>query len=216
MSLLTLDSEPGRAIAKARLISVLMMEDIEAALPLAESLLNGGIRVMELTLRTPAALEAATLIASKFPEMTVGIGTVINLEQTDAALAAGAAFGVSPGTNPNLIRHATRIGLPFGPGIMTPTDIDVAIREGCLIQKYFPAESSGGLKHLKNIAAPFAHLGARFIPLGGVTLRNAIEYLESDLVVAVGGSWIAPQGLIQEKDWDQIEANAREAARLIG
>ncbi|MEQ1842547.1 MAG: keto-deoxy-phosphogluconate aldolase, partial [Verrucomicrobiales bacterium] len=166
MSPLTPESEVGRAIAAARLIAVLVIDELESAIPVAESLLKGGVRAMELTLRTPIALEAAAAITAALPEMMVGIGTVIFPKQVDDAVSAGAAFGVSPGVNPAVIRRAAEAGLPFGPGIMTPTDIDMAIQEGCRLLKFFPAESSGGLAHLSNIAAPYAHLGLKFIPLG--------------------------------------------------
>ena len=166
---------------------------------------------MELTLRTPVAFDAASAIRSACPEMHIGIGTILSPDQVVPALAAGAEFGVSPGVNPEVIRKAAEAGLPFGPGVMTPTDVDIAIREGCRLLKFFPAESSGGLGHLKNIAAPFAHLGPKFIPLGGIHLGNFKTWLDNDLIAAVGGSWLAPREVILAKDWAKIEANAREA-----
>lgn len=211
MSVLTPESAVGKAIVEARLIAVLVIDELEAALPVAESLLAGGITAMELTLRTPVALEVARRIREACPEMMVGIGTILFPDQVEAAAASGAAFGVSPGVNPAIIRQAQAAGLPFGPGIMTPTDIDMAIQEGCRLLKFFPAESSGGLAHLKNIAAPYAHLGPRFIPLGGINLVNLMTYLSSDLIAAVGGSWLAPREVIGARDWKKIEQNAREA-----
>ena len=171
---------------------------------------------MELTLRTPVAIEAARKIRESVPEMTVGIGTVLQADQVDAAVEAGAHFAVSPGVNPEVIRHASSKSLPFGPGIMTPTDIDAAVREGCRLLKFFPSESSGGLPHLKNIAAPYLHLGLKFIPLGGITVHNLATYLENDLIAAVGGSWLAPRDVIAAGDWKKIESNAREARAIIG
>jgi 2-dehydro-3-deoxyphosphogluconate aldolase/(4S)-4-hydroxy-2-oxoglutarate aldolase len=215
MSVLTPESEVGQAIADAQLIAVLVIDELESAIPVAESLLKGGVRAMELTLRTPAALEAAAAITGAFPEMMVGIGTVIFPKQVDDALSAGAAFGVSPGVNPAVIRRAAEVGLPFGPGIMTPTDIDMAIQEGCRLLKFFPAESSGGLAHLSNIAAPYAHLGLKFIPLGGIASGNLMSYLNHNLIAAVGGSWLAPRDVIRAKDWLTIESNAREAMSAI-
>lgn len=215
MSNLNPESGIGKAISEARIIAVLVIDDAAAALPVAESLLAGGVTAMELTLRTPAALEAAVRIREACPEMMVGIGTILFPDQVEAALAAGASFGVSPGVNPAVIRQAKAVGLPFGPGIMTPTDIDMAIQEGCRLLKFFPAESSGGLAHLKNIAAPYAHLGPKFIPLGGVSLANMMTYLNSDLIAAVGGSWLAPRDLIQQQDWKKIENNAREAISAL-
>ena len=215
MSDLNPESGIGKAISEARIIAVLVIDDAAAALPVAESLLAGGVTAMELTLRTPAALEAAARIREACPEMMVGIGTILFPDQVEAALAAGASFGVSPGVNPAIIRQAKAVDLPFGPGIMTPTDIDMAIQEGCRLLKFFPAESSGGLAHLKNIAAPYAHLGPKFIPLGGVSLANMMTYLNSDLIAAVGGSWLAPRDLIQQQDWKKIENNAREAISAL-
>lgn len=215
MTHLTPTSEPGSLLAKKRLIAVSVVEEVESAVPLAESLLAGGVEAIELTLRTPVAIEAARRIAESVPEMILGIGTILDRAQVDAALDAGARFGVSPGTNPGLLRHAAAVGLPFGPGVMTPTDVDVALSEGARLLKFFPAQSSGGLPHLKNIAAPFAHLGPRFVPLGGISLDNLDEWLGSDLVAAVGGSWLAPRDLVAARDWKKIESNAREAVARI-
>ncbi len=215
MPALTPTSAPGTLLAESKLLAVLVLDDLDSAVPVASALLAGGVNAMELTLRTPVALEAARLIREQVPDMIVGIGTILTTDQVDAAIAVGAAFGVSPGINPEVMRHAARVGLPFGPGIMTPTDIDLAIREGARLLKFFPAGSSGGLAHLKNIAAPFAHLGVQFIPLGGVTLDNMTDYLKSDLIAAVGGSWLAPREVIARKDWETIEENARVARERL-
>lgn len=216
MSSLSPDSGIGKTLADAKLIAVLVVDELEAAVPLAKALLRGGVSAMELTLRTPVAFAAAAAIREACPEMRLGIGTILSTEQVDEALAAGAEFGVSPGVNPEIVRRASQVGLPFGPGVMTPTDIDVAIREGCRLLKFFPAESAGGLKHLANIAAPFAHLGPKFVPLGGIHPGNLGAWLASDLVAAVGGSWLAPREAIRARDWKTIEANAREAMAVVG
>ncbi|HRQ89475.1 MAG TPA: bifunctional 4-hydroxy-2-oxoglutarate aldolase/2-dehydro-3-deoxy-phosphogluconate aldolase [Bacteroidia bacterium] len=213
MSILSPESGIGKALCEARIIAVLVIDDAGDAVPLAEALLRGGVRAMELTLRTPVALEAAAAIRAALPEMHLGIGTLLTPDQIAPALAAGAAFGVAPGVNAEMIRKAAEAGLPFGPGVMTPSDVDLAIREGCRLLKFFPAGSSGGLAHLQNIAAPFAHLGPKFVPLGGINLGNLKTWLDSDLVAAVGGSWIAPREAIRAKDWGRIEENAREAMR---
>lgn len=215
MSALVPDSGPGLSLAEKKLIAVLVIDDLQAALPVAEALLKGGVDAMELTLRTPVALEAARLIRDNLPEMMIGIGTILNTEQADQSKDAGADFGVSPGVNSDVMRHAAKISLPFGPGIMTPTDIDIAVREGARLLKFFPAESSGGLSHLKNISAPYAHLGLQFIPLGGIKIDNLKTYLESDLIASVGGSWLAPRDTIRDQDWGKIETNARDARMLI-
>lgn len=215
MSLLNLSSGPGARIRDAKVIAVLALDHEEDAIPVAEALLKGGVRAMELTLRTPAAIESLRRIRQEVPDMLAGIGTILRAEQVDAVLKAGAEFGVSPGVNPNIIRYAKQKGLPFGPGIMSPTELDIAlVQEHCHLLKFFPSESAGGLAHLKNIAAPYRHLDVQFIPLGGVNIKNLSTYLESDLVAAVGGSWLASPKLIQERAWDQIEQNAREATQV--
>lgn len=202
-------------MSAARLIAVLVIDELEDAVPVAEALLRGGVTAMELTLRTPVAFDAAAAVRETCPEMCLGIGTILSPDQVVPALTAGAHFGVAPGVNPEVIRKAAEAGLPFGPGVMTPTDIDLAIREGCRLLKFFPAGSAGGLDHLKNIAAPYAHFGVRFIPLGGVNAGNLREWLASDLIAAVGGSWLAPREVIRAKDWATIEANAREARAIL-
>lgn len=209
------ESHLGAAVSAARLIAVLVIDELEDAVPVAEALLRGGVTAMELTLRTPVAFDAAAAVREACPEMCLGIGTILSPDQVVPALTAGAHFGVSPGVNPEVIRKAAEAGLPFGPGVMTPTDVDLAIREGCRLLKFFPAGSAGGLDHLKNIAAPYAHFGVRFIPLGGVNAGNLREWLASDLIAAVGGSWLAPREVIRAKDWGTIEANAREARAIL-
>jgi 2-dehydro-3-deoxyphosphogluconate aldolase/(4S)-4-hydroxy-2-oxoglutarate aldolase len=216
MSALVPDSEPGLSLVARRLVAVLVIDELDAAVPVAEALLAGGVDAMELTLRTPVALDAARNIREALPEMMVGLGTVLTTDQVHDAKTAGVDFAVSPGVNPEVMRHAAAVGLPFGPGVMTPTDIDTAVREGARLLKFFPAGSSGGLAHLKNISAPYAHLGLQFIPLGGVNLDNLATYLESDLIAAVGGSWLAPRDVIRTGDWKRIEENAREARKLMG
>lgn len=211
---MNLDSEIGRRIAKTKVIAVLVIDRAEDAVPLAKALLDGGVEAMELTLRTPAALDALREVSARVPEMLVGIGTVLTIAQVDDVVEAGASFGVSPGVNPDVIRHAQNQQLPFGPGVMTPTDIDQAVGLGCHLLKFFPASSSGGLTHLKNIAAPFAHLGLGFIPLGGINAANMSEYLDSPLITAIGGSWLAPRDLIAAGDWDEIKRRAAEAREI--
>lgn len=193
-------------VDKAGIIAMLIIDDVKHAVPVAKALLDGGISVIELTLRTPVALDAARVIKKEFPEITLGFGTVLTVGQVTAVAEAGADFAVSPGCNPKIIAAARAIGLPFSPGIMTPTDIEMAIEQGCRVIKYFPAESSGGMSHLKNIAAPFQYLGVKFIPLGGLNINNAESYLESDLISAVGGSWVAKRDLILSENWAEIKA----------
>ncbi len=140
---------------------------------------------------------------------------MLSLEQVKECVEAGAAFGVAPGTNPRVIAEAQRLGLPFAPGVCTPSDIEHALEVGCTVMKFFPCEPCGGLPYLRSIAAPFAHLGVKFIPLGGIDGGNAEEYLKADFIPAVGGSWMAPRLLVQQKNWDAITVRARHAVQVV-
>jgi len=208
------DPVATRLTAKG-VVAVLMIDRVDDAVPVAEALLRGGVDAMELTLRTDAALPALELITGSVPEMLAGIGTIIKKEQVNQAKDSGAAFGVSPGTNIDIIKAAQDAGLPFAPGIMTPSDIERALPFGCEILKFFPAGSSGGIKHLKNIAAPYAHLGLKYVPLGGINQGNMKDYLKEDIIAAVGGSWIASRDLIDSGQWDQITSNASSAVQAF-
>ncbi len=199
-----------------RLVAVLVVDSADDAVPLAHALLKGGVDIMELTLRTPAALDALKRIVAEVPEMTAGIGTILTPAQVSAAKEAGAAFGVAPGLNRRVMQAAIDEGLSFAPGILTPSDIEQALEFDCRLMKLFPAEISGGLKYLKNMSAPYAHLGIKYIPLGGLTLENMGSYLKDPLISAIGGSWIAPREMIKAGDWKAIETNAREARAQAG
>lgn len=196
-------------------IAVLMIDRVEDAVPLAQALLAGGVNGIELTLRTDAALESLRRIRSEVPEMTVGVGTILTPKQVNEAKEAGASFGVAPGMNPRVVAEAVRIGLPFAPGICTPTDIELALEAGCRVLKLFPSEPCGGLPYLRSISAPFAHLGVEFIPLGGVGAGNAAHYLREPSVLALGGSWLAPKDIIAKGGWDTITALSREATDIV-
>ena len=204
-----------KKIEDAGIVAVLIIDELKHAVPLARALLAGGVDTIELTLRTPVAINAAREIKKEVPELTLGIGTVLTPDQVQAAANAGADFAVSPGCNPKVIAKAREQGLSFAPGVMTPTDIEMAIEQGCRILKYFPAETAGGLEHLRNMAAPYQYLGLKFIPLGGLNIDNARSYLESPLITAIGGSWLAKRPLIQAENWDAITKNAREIRALI-
>ncbi len=149
------------------------------------------------------------------PEMLAGIGTILTTDQVQAVSRAGAAFGVAPGTNPKVIRAAQEAGLPFAPGIVTPSDVEAALELGCRELKFFPAEPSGGVPYLKSLAAPYAHLGISYVPLGGVNAGNLQAYLAEPSILAVGGSWLATRNLIQQQDWATISGNAREASEIV-
>ncbi|MCG8650606.1 MAG: bifunctional 4-hydroxy-2-oxoglutarate aldolase/2-dehydro-3-deoxy-phosphogluconate aldolase [Pirellulales bacterium] len=198
-------------IERCGVIAVLVIERPEDAIALAKALLAGGIDVMELTLRTPHAIPALRMVREHVPEMLAGIGTVLTCQQVDQVIDAGAAFGVSPGLNPEVVRHAQQRAFPFAPGVVTPSDVERAVELGCRELKFFPAEPSGGVPYLNSVNAPSAHLGLRYIPLGGLNANNASRYLDLESVVAVGGSWLAPRSLIAQQDWTTITANAAEA-----
>ena len=211
----SLETKIGREIRASGLIAVLVIDRKKSAVPLARALVDGGVCMMELTLRTSEAIDALVRIRAEVPEMTAGVGTILTTEQLDRVIDADAAFGVSPGLNPRVISHAVDRGFPFAPGVCTPTDIERGVELGCRVLKYFPAETSGGLKHLESMGAPYAHLGLTYIPLGGVNTGNLAQYLNSPMICAVGGSWLAPRALIEAEKWDEIRGNAREAAELV-
>ena len=204
-----------KRIHQCGVIAVLVIEDARHAVPLARALIEGGVQAMELTLRTPAALEALRLVKAEVPEMLAGVGTVITPEQVADIVRLKADFAVAPGTSPRVIAAARAHGLPFVPGVATPSDISTAVELGCRELKFFPAEPSGGIPYLKSMAAPFAHLGLGFIPLGGVSVANLKNYLQTPSILAVGGSWLAPNHLIQDEAWDKIRALALEARSVV-
>ncbi|MFP4352010.1 MAG: bifunctional 4-hydroxy-2-oxoglutarate aldolase/2-dehydro-3-deoxy-phosphogluconate aldolase [Puniceicoccaceae bacterium] len=193
------------------IIPVIVLDDAGNAEPLAEALLAGGLGIIEVTFRTDAAAESIDRIARRFPEMAVGAGTVVTPEQARRALDAGSAFGLAPGTDPAAIAVFRDAGIPFVPGVATPSEVQTAFREGCRLLKFFPAGAMGGIPMLKALAAPYAHLGIRFCPTGGVGPGNLAEYLALPSVFAVGGSWIATRADIAGKNWTRIAENARNA-----
>jgi len=200
---------------RAGVVAVLVIDDADDAVPAARALVAGGIDCVELTLRTSSALESLGRIRRQVPEILIGAGTVLTPSQAAEAQAAGAAFGVAPGTNPRVLAEAARVGLPFAPGVCTPSDIELALEHGCRVLKFFPAEPSGGLAYLRSVAAPYAHLGLRYIPLGGVTSANAEAYLREPFILALGGSWLAPRDRITRRDWAAITASAAEVAAVV-
>lgn len=202
-------------IKQSGVIAVIVADQAEQVVPLARALVACGIDVMELTLRTPAALRALQLIRREVPEMLAGVGTVLTIEQLESVVDAGAAFAVAPGLNPRIVTRAGELGIPFAPGVVTPSDIERAIELGCRELKFFPAEPSGGIKYLRSMHAPYEHLGLRFIPLGGLSAANLPGYLYDESVLAVGGSWIAPRKLIQTENWSAVIDNATEARRIV-
>lgn len=198
-------------LSAAGVVAVLVIDREEDGPPVAEALLAGGVSAMELTMRTPAAIGALRAIRRQVPEMLAGIGTILTPTQVASVVEAGGAFGVSPGLNPRVVEAALDAHLPFAPGICTPSDIERALDYDRRLVKFFPAEASGGLKYLHNIAAPYAHLGVRYMPLGGVGQGNMGAYLGDPHVAAIGGSWIAPREAIRDGRWEDITEAARAA-----
>ncbi|HVU15960.1 MAG TPA: bifunctional 4-hydroxy-2-oxoglutarate aldolase/2-dehydro-3-deoxy-phosphogluconate aldolase [Candidatus Didemnitutus sp.] len=204
-----------KRISACGVMAVIMIDDAEAAVPLAQALAAGGVKGIELTLRTPAALEAIKRIRAGCPDVLVGAGTVLNRTQVEQVKAAGAQFGVSPGCNPSTLRAAREVGLPFAPGVATASDVEIAVENGCRLLKFFPAETCGGLPHLAAMAAPFAHLGLKYIPLGGISAAELGAYLASPHVACVGGSWLAKSDVIRARDWKKISDLAAAAMAIV-
>ena len=193
----------------APVVPVLVIEDPDTAVPLAEALVAGGLRALEITLRTPAALGAIEAISNAVPDAVVGVGTLRCASDVDDAVRAGARFGVSPGLSGAIIDAAQAAALPLLPGVATPSEAMAAAERGFDLLKFFPAEANGGPSVLKAWTGPLS--GLAFCPTGGVTAENAIDYLSLPNVICVGGSWVAPQPAIRSRDWDRITALSREA-----
>ncbi|MET0351944.1 MAG: bifunctional 4-hydroxy-2-oxoglutarate aldolase/2-dehydro-3-deoxy-phosphogluconate aldolase [Rhizobacter sp.] len=199
-------------LALSPVMPVIALERVADAVPLARALVKGGIRLLEVTLRTPVALECVRAIAAEVPEAVVGVGTITTPADLDASVRAGAVFGVSPGASASLLKAAAAGPLPFVPGVMTPSDVINAVESGFNTLKLFPAAQAGGLEMLKALGGPFPQV--RFCPTGGVTLQSAPALLALKNVVCVGGSWLTPKALIDSGDWSAIETLARDAAAL--
>jgi 2-dehydro-3-deoxyphosphogluconate aldolase/(4S)-4-hydroxy-2-oxoglutarate aldolase len=195
----------------APVIPVLVIDDAASAADLARALVKGGLPALEVTLRTPAALEAIRAMAD-VEGGVVGAGTLLTPADVKAAKAAGAKFGVSPGATPRLLDACAEADLPLLPGAATATEVMTLLELGYSVQKFFPAEASGGAPALKSIGGPIPQV--RFCPTGGISLKNARDYLTLPNVMCVGGSWVAPAGLVAAGDWDAITALAAEAAKL--
>lgn len=202
-----------RILEASPVVPVLALERLEQALPLAEALLEGGLSTLEVTLRTPAGLEAIRLLSRRFPEAHVGAGTVTTPEALRQVEEAGAAFAASPGLSPALAAASRKGSIPLLPGVMTPTEVMAAMDEGFQILKLFPAEQAGAVSLLKALAGPFP--GLRFCPTGGVTPESAPAYLSQPNVICVGGSWLTPKASLDAGDWKVIIDLARRASALV-
>ena len=193
-------------------IPVIVIDDIEQAVPLARALVAGGVRVLEVTLRTPVALDAIRAIARDVPDAIVGVGTISRVEHFEQAIQAGARFGVSPGLTRELIEAAHASRLPLLPGVMTPSDVISARNAGFFALKLFPAQQAGGIGMLKAMSGPFPDV--TFCPTGGVTPTSAPDFLALPNVGCVGGSWLTPPAMVKAGDWQGITALALDASKL--
>ena len=200
-------------VYKTGIVPVVVLEKTEDAVPLAKALLKGGIDFMEITFRTACAADAIALISREVPEMTVGAGTVINIEQAARAVDSGAKFIVSPGLDVGVIGWAQENDIPVIPGCVTPTEIMKAISLGLSVVKFFPADVFGGIKAIKALSAPFGQV--KFLPTGGVSEANLKEFIENKSVAAIGGSWVCKKDDIANHDWDKISALSANAVKII-
>ena len=199
-------------VAACGVVPVVVLEDAEQAVPTAKALLKGGINAMEITFRTAAAKDSIARVAAEVPEMIVGAGTVINVQQVHDAVDAGAKFIVSPGSDADVIAEAMKLGVPITPGVVTPSEIMMGLKLGVKVFKFFPAESYGGLKTIKALCGPFPQI--RFIPTGGIDQNNAEEYFRNPKIQAVGGSWMVSKDMIAAGDFDGIAEKSKAATDL--
>jgi 2-dehydro-3-deoxyphosphogluconate aldolase/(4S)-4-hydroxy-2-oxoglutarate aldolase len=200
---------------KAGVVPVIAIESPDSALPMADALIEGGLAVAEITFRTDAALEVISALKKNRPDILLGAGTILTVENLKKAAACGAAFGVSPGLNPEILKKAIEMDFPFFPGVVTPSEIEQGLSLGVNVLKFFPSEASGGTAMIKAVSAPYAHLGVKFIPTGGVNIKNLEEYLALPQVLSVGGTWIAKKDAIAAGSWEEIKNNALEVTAVV-
>jgi 2-dehydro-3-deoxyphosphogluconate aldolase/(4S)-4-hydroxy-2-oxoglutarate aldolase len=202
-------------VARHGIVPVIAIDSVAAALPLADALVQGGLPVVEITFRTAAAAEVIRKLGQERPQLVVGAGTVLSAENLEAAKASGASFAVAPGLNPQIVKQAQQLGLPFVPGVATPSDIEAGLLLGCKLLKFFPAEALGGVGMLVALSAPYRHTGVRFLPTGGVSPGNLEAYLRLDTVAAVGGTWLARKEDLAAGRWDDIRARCQAAMQVV-
>lgn len=202
-------------LGSAGIIPVIVIDDIEKAVPLARALVKGGLPVLEVTFRTACAAEAISKIKAEVPGAILIAGTVLKLEQLVAAKAAGAEACVAPGFDPEIVKAANALGVPFCPGVATASELSQALSLGCKMVKFFPAESAGGVKYIKDLLGAFRWTGVKIMPTGGVKLSNVGDYLAVPEIICCGGTWIAPKDAIAANDWAKIESLASDAAQLV-
>ncbi|MBZ7936538.1 bifunctional 4-hydroxy-2-oxoglutarate aldolase/2-dehydro-3-deoxy-phosphogluconate aldolase [Campylobacter sp. B0100352/1] len=197
----------------SKIVPVITIYDLKTSVNLAKALIDGGIKILEITLRTQEAIEAIKLISKEIPEAVVGAGTVLNAKMLEEVKNAGAKFAISPGLNTILAKEAKNVDLPLIPGIATAGELMLALEFGFKNLKFFPAQAAGGVNMLKSFSAPFQEV--KFCPTGGISLDNMNDYLKLDNVLCVGGSWLTPKELILDKKWDQITQIAKQSLGQI-
>lgn len=200
-------------ISTLGVVPVVVLEDAKDAAPLAKALVEGGLPCAEVTFRTDAAEESIKIMTSEYPDMFVGAGTVLTIEQVDRAVAAGAKFIVSPGFDPKIVDYCLSKEIPIFPGCITPSEVAQAVKRGLKVVKFFPAEQFGGVATIKAMAAPY--VGLKFMPTGGVSAKNLESYLSCDKIVACGGSWMVKGDLVKAGKFDEIKAMTEEAVKLV-
>ncbi len=200
-------------VAACGVVPVVVLEDAAQAVPTAKALLKGGINAMEITFRTSAAKASIEKVAKEVPEMIVGAGTVVNVQQLHDAVEAGAKFIVSPGSDAEVIAEAIKLGVPITPGVVTPSEIMVGLKLGLKVFKFFPAENYGGLKTIKALSGPFPQI--KILPTGGINQANAAEYFKNPKILAVGGSWMCTKDMIASGDFDGIAEKSAAATALF-
>lgn len=203
----------SETIQKMGVVPVVVLYDVKDAAPLAKALIEGGLPCAEVTFRTEAAEESIRIMAKEFPEMFVGAGTVLTIEQVDRAVAAGARFIVSPGFDPEIVDYCLSKDIPVYPGCITPSEVAQAVKRGLEIIKFFPAEQFGGVSTIKALAAPYT--GVKFMPTGGVSAKNLESYLSFDRIIACGGSWMVKGDLVKAGKFDEIKTLVEEAVQLV-
>ena len=198
---------------KLGVVPVVVLEDAKDAVPLATALVEGGLPCAEVTFRTEAAEESIRLMTEQFPEMLVGAGTVLTVEQVDAAVRTGAKFIVSPGFDAEIVDYCLKNEIPVFPGCISPSEVAQAVKRGLKVVKFFPAEPAGGLKFIRAIAAPYTMM--KFMPTGGINPQNVREYLAYDRIAACGGSWMVKNTMIENNEFDHIEELVKEAVEIV-
>ena len=204
--------EIAEKFQKFGVVPVVVLEDTKDAVPLAKALVEGGLPCAEVTFRTEAAEESIRFMAEQFPEMLVGAGTVLTTEQVDAAVGAGAKFIVSPGFDSKIVDYCLEKDIPVFPGCITPSEVAQAVKRGLKVVKFFPAEQFGGVATIKAMAAPYTML--KFMPTGGVSLKNLKDYLSCDKILCCGGSWMVKGDMIKAGEFDKISEMAKDAVAL--